>query len=147
MVLSEPSTADLISEYSDRFIESNIASGWRLQRRGEAVARIAELVVDALRNGDAPAWMDREARRWIDSYRLAEAFVDRLTAELGADAVDEIRDANRETDSPTECASQSRCDANVAMSDAFVAIVGRRPDLNSRDDLALWCGAWDLALS
>lgn len=75
---------------------------------------------------------------------VAREFARLLVAEIGAESVRRVNEANR-TLPQGACASHDHCDANMPMAAAFEAIVGRPVDPDSDDDAALWSQAWEIA--
>ena len=73
--------------------------------------------------------------------KLAEEF-SRLVREELAEHLDEIIERNRTLFAKSCCATHDFCDANMLMAAAFEEVVGRRIDIHSDDDCALWNAAW-----
>ena len=67
------------------------------------------------------SWLTEEQRELVDARNAAEA-------EAGI------------------CHTHDFCDANMAMFDAFEAVVGRESEADSEDDSRLWNAAWNCAL-
>lgn len=62
-----------------------------------------------------------------------------------ADALETIRERNRQPKYLGCCATHDFCDANEVMAEAFTKTTGRAIDLNSQRDTDLWNAAWDQA--
>lgn len=79
--------------------------------------------------------------------QLATAFVGVLHDWLTDEEFEEVRRRNREgyEDSAYACASHDFCDANLAMEEAWLKVLGRSPDLDDQDDTKTWNAAWELA--
>lgn len=74
---------------------------------------------------------------------LAAKFRAVLTEWLGADKVAEIIRINRAPDThPNACASGDFCDSNVAMLEAWQAVIPEEFDFHSDVHSALWDSAW-----
>lgn len=76
---------------------------------------------------------------------LARAFSAKLQEDLTASQVRQMIDLNKCEASDSICHSHDFCDANMPMSDAFEAIVGRQIDMDADADLDLWNDAWAIA--
>ncbi len=74
---------------------------------------------------------------------IAQKFHGIVRREL-TDHLEAIDEENRTTEHT--CATHDFCDANMLMSEAFTAVLGRDMDAGSEDDAALWNEAWDLAV-
>ncbi len=106
-----------------------------------------------------------EAKLHEESYDIANfertadliAFLQRDVAVLGATFKSVIGrwltqeqrlavDAANDTRTDSSCATHNYCDSNMAMFEAFVAVFGREPVLNSDADLGLFNEAWGWAI-
>lgn len=96
------------------------------------------------------------------AQRLADAFVGELREALTPAEFDAVRFNNATPAYTNGCASHDIVDANEAMSDAFLSVVGRLPrvlpdpseatdaqyaaaQLDEATDATLWNEAWDIA--
>lgn len=82
--------------------------------------------------------------------RIGDRFAAILTEWLGARTMATVRARNSEWQAadPTTsaCAAHDFCDANMAMAEAFEAVVGREPDVDAEGDTQLWNAAYDHAM-
>jgi len=96
-----------------------------------------------------------DGQRGNAEFLLAETFSASLKEDLGERKFAEMKRRN-ETEPPFRsggaCASQSYCDANMTMSDAFEQVLGREPifgedgrDAKEDADIVLWNAAWEVA--
>ncbi len=76
---------------------------------------------------------------------LAARFANRLAHHVGQATLAKIDQANKRSWDHPGCASHTYCDANLAMFEAFSAIVGHEVNLQSSGDRVLWKEAWDYA--
>jgi hypothetical protein len=77
---------------------------------------------------------------------IAEAFVEKLRAELTADEWTAMRQLNAEEPHPHVCHSHDFTDANDVMCEAFTDVLGLPADPTSDENCALWSDAWDHAM-
>jgi len=76
---------------------------------------------------------------------LAAKFREVLTEWLGPDKVSEIIRINRLPDThPNACASGDFCDSNMAMLEAWEAVIPEKFDFHSEAHSALWGSAWSI---
>lgn len=77
---------------------------------------------------------------------LAHAFSDVLKEWLSQDQLRTVIHLNTSgVYSELVCASHDFCDANMAMLEAFIRVLGREPMINDDADLGLWNSAWAMA--
>lgn len=79
------------------------------------------------------------------AQELANQFILVLSEWLSADELAEVNRRNAAESMIDVCHSHDFCDANVAMDEAFRAVVGRSVDGDNEDDCRLWNEAWDIA--
>lgn len=98
---------------------------------------------------DSPDLLNTDDWSAVLAQIIATAFAGVLKRWLSPEAWAEMREANVGAD-PMTCASHDYCDANVAMLEAFRAVMGRDHVLDDADprndgDCDLWNIAWDIA--
>lgn len=76
---------------------------------------------------------------------LARAFSEDIQASLTPREFQEVLDRNAAETNEGVCHTHDFLDANMAMSDAFVALTGHEVDGNDDADVDLWNAAWDIA--
>lgn len=76
---------------------------------------------------------------------LARLFSEGLKEALTYQEFSQVLDRNAHETNPGVCHTHDFIDANMIMSDAFVAMAGHEVDGNSDDDVDLWNAAWDIA--
>lgn len=92
----------------------------------------------------------REAEKAISealaeiTERLARLFSEGLKRDIGRDVLAACVIENTIRNDGT-CATHDRCDANVAMINAFFVLFGRDPEPNEKADAELINNAWSLA--
>lgn len=77
---------------------------------------------------------------------IAERFVAILREWITDEDWNEMLARNYAETDPRICHSHDYCDANMAMVDAFQAVLGREPDVGTEADAAICNAAWDIAL-
>lgn len=79
--------------------------------------------------------------------RLAEGFRKVLASWLMPAELARIDALNKASGDPLICASHDFCDANMAMHESFVELIGRTPadDVDCEGSARLWNTAWDRA--
>jgi hypothetical protein len=76
---------------------------------------------------------------------LARAFSQDIQASLTPRQFQEVLDRNAAEANNGVCHTHDFMDANMPMSDAFVALTGHEVDGNDDADVDLWNAAWDIA--
>lgn len=77
--------------------------------------------------------------------KLATAFVGILKTHLSPEDWTEMKQRNAAETSKSVCHSHDFCDANMAMLEAFVNVLGREAETDNESDVLLWNAAWELA--
>lgn len=85
-----------------------------------------------------------------DVFKLAREFSAQLLADIGAENLKKVLQANDKEKDKTVCASGEYCDSNITMLEAFSKLFSREVELDGETkqgekDMELWNKAWDTA--
>jgi hypothetical protein len=76
---------------------------------------------------------------------IAKKFSEVLRDWLTKEEMQNVVDRNRSQTDESICHSHDFCDANMAMDEAFTAVVGRQCNLQNQYEIKRWGHAWDIA--